>query len=129
MFQTTISFPQCINRTTGKTRVSELNKSINECLGILFRTRIGEMLGDPEYGCMLIERIFMYNGVIIPEMLKEDMIHAVEKYEPRIIMNNADIKIEQDYQIVRIYVRYIIKENGQINSYNFSVTPDDNPYK
>lgn len=39
MKQTTFSFPQFINRETKKVELSTNTKSINECLGILLRTR------------------------------------------------------------------------------------------
>ena len=39
MNQTTFSFPQLVNRTTRKIELSKNTKSINECLGILLRTR------------------------------------------------------------------------------------------
>lgn len=39
MNQTTFSFPQMISRSSKKTMLSSSNKSINECLGILLRTR------------------------------------------------------------------------------------------
>lgn len=61
MKQTTFSFPQVVNRYTKKVELSKNYKSINECLGILLRTRPGELLGDPNYGCNLIDRVFMYN--------------------------------------------------------------------
>ena len=35
MYQKTFSFPQIINRTTGKIEMSDNVQSINECLGIL----------------------------------------------------------------------------------------------
>ncbi len=118
MNQTTFSFPQMINRGTYKTNLSIENKSINECLGILLRTRPGELLGDPAYGCMLIERIFMYQGVVIEALLKEDILNAVQAYEPRIQMRSEDITIISDNTTVKIYIQYIIKATGQINQYN-----------
>jgi len=39
MKQTTFSFPHFINRSTKKVNLSENTKSINECLGVLLRTR------------------------------------------------------------------------------------------
>ena len=39
MKQTTYSFPQFINRETKKVELSSNTKSINECLGVLLRTR------------------------------------------------------------------------------------------
>ena len=129
MNQTTYSFPQIISRNTYKTNLSSSNKSINECLGILLRTRPGEMLGDPAWGCMLIERIFMYQGVVVEALLKEDIINAVTAYEPRVEMSPSDITIVSDNTTVKIYIQYIIKETGQINEYNMEITAEDNPYR
>lgn len=128
MNQTTFSFPQLVNRTTRKIELSRNTKSINECLGILLRTRPGELLGDPDYGCYLIDRVFRYNGVIIESLIKEDIMNAVQKYEPRIDMSTNDIYLEQDGRILRIYIQYTIKETGEINDYNMELTTDDNPY-
>lgn len=129
MNQTTYSFPQIISRNTYKTNLSSSNKSINECLGILLRTRPGEMLGDPAWGCMLIERIFMYQGVVVEALLKEDIINAVTAYEPRVEMSPSDITIVSDNTTVKIYIQYVIKETGQINEYNMEITTEDNPYR
>lgn len=128
MNQTTFSFPQLVNRTTRKIELSKNTKSINECLGILLRTRPGELLGDPNYGCYLIDRVFRYNGVIIESLIKEDIMNAVQKYEPRIEMSTSDIYLKQDGRILRIYIQYTIKETGEVNEYNMELTTDDNPY-
>lgn len=47
MFQTTFSFPQFIDRNTKKVSVSTNNKSINECLGVLLRTRPRRVIRRP----------------------------------------------------------------------------------
>ena len=110
MYQKTFSFPQMFNKTTYKTNLSENTKSINECLGILLRTRPGEMLGDPNYGCLLVERVFMYNGVVIQSLIIEDILNAINNYEPRITVNSSDITIVQNTRVVSIYIQYTIKE-------------------
>lgn len=129
MKQYTFSFPQIINRTSGKIELSDNVQSINECLGILLRTRPGELLGDPNWGCNLIDRVFQYNGIIIEALIREDILNSVEKYEPRITMTSDDIVLIQEGNVLQIYLQYTIKETGQINSYNMSITPDDNPDK
>ena len=129
MNQKTFSFPQIINRTSGKIEMSDNVQSINECLGILLRTRPGELFGDPDWGCYLIDRIFKYQGVIIDELLKEDILNAVRKYEPRINMSPGDIVIDKNVEVVNIYIQYEIKETGEINQFNMSITPADNPDK
>lgn len=129
MNQKTFSFPQIINRISGKIELSSNTQSINECLGILLRTRPGEMLGDPDWGCYLIDRVFGYRGIVLAELLKEDILDAVQKYEPRITMTTDDITIVNNVNNVEIYLQYTIKETGEINSYNMEITPNDNPDK
>lgn len=129
MNQTTFSFPRMVDLRTRKITLSDTYKSINECLGILLRTRKGELLGDPDYGCNLLERIFMYNGLIVEQLIREDILDAVSKYEPRINMTSNDIIIEQDVRTVRIYIQYEIKTSGEINEFNLEITDADNPYR
>ena len=129
MKQTTFSFPQIINRTSKKIDLSDNVQSINECLGILLRTRPGELWGDPDYGCYMIDRVFQYQGIIVDELIKEDILTAVEKYEPRIEMTTSDITIVEKDNLLSIYLRYVIKETGEINEYNMDITPNDNPDK
>lgn len=129
MNQTTFSFPRMVDMKTRKVTLSNTYKSINECLGILLRTRKGELLGDPNYGCNLIERIFRYNGLIVQTLLKEDIVEAVEKYEPRISLSASDITIQPDNEVINIYITYTIKTTGEINDYNMEITTSDNPYR
>lgn len=129
MNQKTFSFPQIINRTSKKIDLSDNVQSINECLGILLRTRPGELWGDPDYGCYMIDRVFQYQGIIVDELIKEDILTAVEKYEPRIEMTTNDITLVEQDNRLSIYLRYVIKETGEINEYNMDITPNDNPDK
>lgn len=129
MNQKTFSFPQVVNRTMKRIQFSEDTKSINECLGILLRTRPGELMGDPDYGCNLINRIFSYGGVVVNELIKEDILGAIERYEPRVVINSSDIVIEEDDKTVRIYIQYEVRETGEINDFNLEITNEDNPYK
>ena len=65
----------------------------------------------------------------IQKLIKEDIIEAVNKYEPRIFMNENDISIVQNQKTVEIYIQYEILQTGEINQYNMEITADDNPYK
>lgn len=127
MKQYTFGFPQIINRSSKKIELSSNVKSINECLGILLRTRPGELLGDPLWGCNLINRIFQYQGAIIEPLIIEDILQAVSKYEPRIIMSSENIRLTYDATKLQIYITYIIKETGEINEYNLEISTQDNP--
>ena len=80
-------------------------------------------------GCNLINRVFAYNGVIIDQLIKEDIAQAINKYEPRIVVNENDVVIEKAIDVVNIYILYTIKDTNELNEYNMELTNDDNPYK
>lgn len=61
-------------------------------------------------------------------MIIEDIVNAVAKYEPRIIMTGNDVTIVNDIQVLHIYITYVIKETGEVNEYNLDIKPEDNPY-
>lgn len=125
MNQTTFNFPQIVNRTNEKAELVTNTKSINVNLGLLLRTRPGELLGDPEYGCNLIDEIFKYNGVIVESLIKEDIIDAITKYEPRITVTYNDIQLVKTVQILHIFIQYVINSTGEVNQYNLDINSDE----
>ena len=114
---TTYKFPQLTSRLSGKNVLSSSYMSINECLGILLRTAPGELLGDPDYGCNLITHLFRYNTLFLPELLREDILEAVAKYEPRISMRESNIDIWQDGKTVRISMTYTSLVTNKLESF------------
>ena len=111
---TTFAFPTMIDRINGKTRLSTDEKSVNECLGILLRTRPGELMGEPGYGCNLINRIYQYNGVILADLCKEDIMEAASIWEKRCTINKDDIQIIRKDRYVYIYILYTNLITGTI---------------
>lgn len=127
---TTFAFPTMIDRINGKTRLSTDEKSVNECLGILLRTRPGELMGEPGYGCNLINRIYQYNGVILADLCKEDIMEAASIWEKRCTINKDDIQIIRKNRYVYIYILYTNLITGTIEELevNLDYTTDTTYY-
>ncbi len=127
---TTFAFPTMIDRINGKTRLSTDEKSVNECLGILLRTRPGELMGEPGYGCNLINRIYQYNGVILADLCKEDIMEAASIWEKRCTINKDDIQIIRKDRYVYIYILYTNLITGTIEELevNLDYTTDTTYY-
>lgn len=130
MKYTTFAFPTMVDRINGKTRLSTDEKSINECLGILLRTRPGELMGEPSYGCNLINRIHQYNGVILADLCKEDIMEAASIWEKRCTINKDDITIIRKDRYVYIYILYTNIITGTIEELelNLDYTTDTTYY-
>lgn len=127
---TTFAFPTMVDRINGKTRLSTDEKSVNECLGILLRTRPGELMGEPGYGCNLINRIYQYNGVILADLCKEDIMEAASIWEKRCTINKDDIQIIRKDRYVYIYILYTNLITGTIEELevNLDYTTDTTYY-
>lgn len=127
---TTFAFPTMVDRINGKTRLSTDEKSVNECLGILLRTRPGELMGEPGYGCNLINRIYQYNGVILADLCKEDIMEAASIWEKRCTINKDDIQIIRKGRYVYIYILYTNLITGTIEELevNLDYTTDTTYY-
>ena len=111
MNQSTFSFPQLINRTTRKIELSTNTKSINECLGILLRTRPGELLGDPAYGCGMLNCLFDVKTNNNINELKGLILKAINKYIPEIIVNEIKIYANDNNNKYKITINYTLKPN------------------
>ncbi|WP_304393186.1 hypothetical protein [uncultured Clostridium sp.] len=83
-------------------------------------------MGEPTYGCNLINRIYQYNGVIIQDLCKDDIIEAATKWEPRCTISKDDITIVQELRTVYIYILYQNVITGTVEELDLSFSMDDN---
>lgn len=118
LFTNSIKFPDVFNLTNGNTNVDTEFTSINRCIGLILTTAKGELLGDPDYGCTLYERLFNgYNEAQV-ELIKGDIVEALTKYEKRIIISVQDIEIEPidiEEHKFKIHISYILKNSDIAN--------------
>lgn len=84
------------------------------------------MLGEPTYGCNLINRIYQYNGVIIEDLCKDDIIEAATTWEPRCRILKDNITIMKDLRVVNIYIIYTDVVTGTSDELNLSFDVDGN---
>ncbi len=117
----TISFPKMFNSNSYKTvtNLSYNNKSIHESLTSLFLTSPGELLGDPAYGCAIKEKLFDIKTSFDINEIRNMMIHAINKYIPRIIVRPSDIKIysNPNNNKYKIVITYRTNSDTELQSY------------
>ena len=94
----TISFPTMFNKNKYSLRIglSYNIQSVNESLKSLLSTRTYELLGDPDYGCDIINQLFDLQGQPNIYELKQTAVNAINKYLLFIICSTEDIKIYSD---------------------------------
>lgn len=91
-----------------------INNSIHN---IIFTTK-GEKVGDPEFGTNIKKLLFSQMDVITEHLMRSDIIDTLERYEPRIIVDNVSVKADYDSNLYTIQILYrIIKTPDVQNKY------------
>lgn len=121
IYHNSIRHPNIFSSKNGKTVVSINNNSINNCLRLLFTTSKGELLGDPQFGSNLMKLVYEPNDIILQDMVTQDIIETISKYETRITVDTSMITFNIDINTVYINVQYYINNTGSYGEFDISV--------
>jgi len=114
------SFPPAFNRDTGSIEMVSDVEDINQSLGILLSTSLGERVLQPNYGCNLNDYMFESLNNDLIGIIKHHVENAILYYEPRIIADKVDVTAADSLDLIEgrftISVEYTIPEtNSRFN--------------
>lgn len=101
-------------------QLTQESERINQSLFILFETPIGTRIFLPDYGTNLKNYRFEPNDDILVEALRQELIMAVTKWEPRI--NIKELKFYRDSADIDnniLYIGLTYAVGTSSNTYNF----------
>ena len=88
-----------VNNPISKDITSDYNESaVRNSILNLFNTVPGQNLLNPEYGLNLLQYIFEPVSETNGRQIGNEIIDGLTKYEPRIIVKNIDIQVNEDEQ-------------------------------
>lgn len=117
------SFPEMFNIDTGKTMLVTGLKSTNTNIGLLLRTSVLELLGDPAMGSRLVEFLFAPDIDLIRDVIVDHLQSVLEKQQPNIEVTYVNLEYEEGQEeTVHIKIDYYDKEVGQYYSSISSVS-------
>jgi hypothetical protein len=82
------AFPLRVN-VQGGLQLSAARKSLEESIQIILRTRIGERVYRPDFGCRLSELTFAPMSTDTLMLIRLHVQSALEKWEPRIVLDQV----------------------------------------
>lgn len=111
------TFPQRINgkgffEFTGDIRLL-VRSSIYQILG----TKQGERVMEPEFGSRVHELLFEPIDEITISLARVYTIQAIERWEPRVVLNDVEVRIAIDYGRLEIYGIYEITKQAIKDSF------------
>lgn len=128
LFTNSIRFPNIFNLNSGVTSVESQYTSINRCIALILTTAPGELLGDPDFGCGLYERLFNAYTPDESALIKDDIVDSLTKYEKRITITKEDITIEpvdNDEHRYNIHLTYKLRNSDVTKDASLTLSEED----
>ena len=127
------AFPPSFDRNSGTVEMVSDVTDIEQSLGILLSTTLGERVMQPNYGCSLQPYLFEPLNASLIGYLKDRVSNSILFYEPRIQVISIDVTAQDSpdlwagkFQIVVTY--NIIQTNSRLNYvYDYYLTESLQP--
>ena len=89
--------------------LSEGEDDIQQAIRIILSTMPGERLMRPEFGCRAYELVFAPRNSFTENQVKGHVREALERWEPRIEIDDIVVEYPHDEAIMRVKIYYTIK--------------------
>lgn len=120
-----LSFPPRVG-PDGAMVSSSGEPNVRECICTILRTRPGERVGRPGWGCGLERYLFEPNTVATLRLIVEDVRTALTRFEPRIQLGNVTATLNpDDDRAVDITVSYTLVATGLPEQIALTLQPTD----
>lgn len=116
VFTSSITHPNEFSVITGKTQLIKEIPSIEQSIRLLLTTAKGELFGDPAFGCNLYSYLFEYEGKVLNQLIKDDIVETLTRQDSRVSVSEEDIDIVEEDRFLRITVRYKVRYSNYSSS-------------
>lgn len=99
LYGRSLGFPPRVG-ANGQIVWSEGETNVRESIEIILRTRPGERLLLPDFGCSLEQYLFEPNTISTLRLIQEEVKRAIRQWEPRVRLD--DVVVETDAQDARV---------------------------
>jgi phage baseplate assembly protein W len=108
LYGQSMSFPPRIG-TDGSMQWSAGELNVREAICIILRTRSGERIMRPDFGCGLDRYLFEPNSVATLRLIQEEVKLSIQRWEPRVTLNDVVVAVNPtDARAVDIAIYYTL---------------------
>jgi phage baseplate assembly protein W len=98
---------------------------VRECICTILRTRTGERVERPTFGCGLSDYLFAPNSDATLRLIQEEVTRALQTWEPRITLNNVSATLHPtDARAVDVVICYTLIATSQRERLAMTVSLD-----
>jgi uncharacterized protein len=108
LYGRSLSFPPQVG-TNGQMLWSAGEANVRESICIILRTRPGERVMQPDFGCPLDNYLFEPNNISTLRLIQEDVKRSIARWEPRVTLNDVQVAVNPfDQRAVDITIYYTL---------------------
>jgi len=119
------AFPPQFNKQTGGIEMLSDEADIKNSLQVLLKTRVGERIMQPSYGCNMDVLVFEPINQSLITYIKDLVFTAIYYFEPRINPENVTIEATETEGTVQVNVEYTIRSTNSRHNLVFPFYLDE----
>ena len=124
LYGTGLSFPPRVG-PDGSMVWSTGEVNVRECICTILRTRPGERVEMPTFGCGLTRFLFEPNTVATLRLIQQEVAQSLAQWEPRITVNDVTTTLSStDQRAVDVTVTYTLIATGSQERLAMTVGPN-----
>ena len=124
LYGRSLGFPPRVG-TNGQMIWSVGEVNVRESICIILRTRPGERLMQPDFGCALDSYLFEPNNISTLRLIQEEVKRAIVRWEPRVTLDDIQVTVNPvDFRAVDITIYYTLvatQERGERLNLTFAL--------
>lgn len=122
LYGQSLGFPPRVG-PNGRLVWSSGEENVRESICIILRTRPGERILLPDFGCGLDQYLFEPNSVATLRLIQEEVKRALARWEPRIKLDDVRVAVNlSDPRAVDITILYTLIATQRREQVNLSVS-------
>lgn len=118
---TSLSFPKMFGNGYHTLTVDGKKASVQNVRLSLLSPK-DSLFGDPEFGSLLKARLFSQNGIIIKDLVIDDVYTTIKAFVPQVMLKRSDIQVDTDGTDVFVKIKCKNDSDYELDTFVINLT-------
>lgn len=119
-----LAFPEMFSRSGVKTMLLEDHEATFSNLKLVLTSWKTSLLGDPDFGTLLIKKLFEQNTPVLQDLVIDDIYTTILTFMPQLVLKRNDIKLTSDGVDLYATVKCTNLIDYELDTYTINLTTE-----
>lgn len=119
-----IAFPEMFSKSGVKTNLIEDHQATFSNLKLVLSSTKTSLLGDPEFGSLLVKKLFEQNTPILQDLVIDDIYTTILTFMPQILLKRKDITLTSDGVDLYATIKCTNLIDYELDTYTINLTTE-----